>query len=104
MNSSQAGLRVPVLLGRICAVLRGHSAYISGEELADIRYKLAQAIGSADTRVILGLLERTRQLCGGMGSFNDLFVTDQAGHDIKPKDIDRVNSRLQRLQGSCMSL
>jgi hypothetical protein len=33
-----------------------------------------------------------------MGSFNDVFVIDQAGHDMKPKDMDRVNSRLQRLQ------
>jgi hypothetical protein len=44
------------------------------------------------------MLEQIQRLYGGMGSFNDLFVTDRAGHHIEPGNIDRVNTRLQQLQ------
>lgn len=87
-----------MLLDEINDVLRKHNVRNWTDVLLDIANQIEQAKNLNDPSHILAFIEEIKGLYSGMGSFNDIFITDQAGHDISPEDIDIVNSRLQTLQ------
>jgi hypothetical protein len=86
------------LLDDIRALLGEHHVDRLVDELGNVRHRPAQAVDSANTRVILGLLVQMRQLYGGIGTLSDVCVSDRAGDKIDPGQVRSVNSRLQRLR------
>ncbi len=99
-EQSAAALRILDLLHIICTILDRHNERFWSEQVADIQKRLKRALDSGSTSWILTLLEEIRELYGGMGSFGDIFITHQAGHDIEPGEVSGVNSRFQELQDS----
>jgi hypothetical protein len=90
--------RILQLLEEINNILRKHNVRRWLGILPAITDNLRQAEESGNSHQILEIMDEILSLYGGMGSFTDLFINDQAGHDTAPKDISKVNSRLQALQ------
>jgi hypothetical protein len=43
-------------------------------------------------------IEHLLSAYGGMGSFTDVFICPENGHNIQKSDVERVNQRLNNLQ------
>ena len=86
------------LLDEINTVLVAHRVQKWFDFLSDTSTRLRDAAGTHNSKETLSILEELDSLFRGMGSFNDLFITNQAGHDILPGEIDAVNANLQSLQ------
>ena len=90
--------RIIRLLVEINIILDKHHVTKWFEILSNIQNRLEEAANNRNKKQMLLIMEEIRTLYRGMGSFNDLFITDQAGHEIAPEDISVVNSQLQTLQ------
>ena len=65
--------------------------------LSDNKTRLIMAINSKSDHLILEQLTAIMDIYGGMGSFTDIFICEQAGYEISPKDVHRVNRQFQKL-------
>lgn len=66
--------------------------------LNDIKGQLGRAHQRGSEKLALEALEHLKDLYGDMGSFDDLFISAESGHNIPASEVGQVNARLQRLQ------
>jgi hypothetical protein len=89
--------RILDLLSQLLSILRDHSVAEWEVEIADRVEGLRSAAQAGDSHLLIKELQEVMRMFGGMGSFNDVFVTERAGHRIGPGQVGTVNSRLQKL-------
>lgn len=90
--------RVLHMLKQIAALLRKHAERRWDERLlgAAARLKLAQDLGRADQ--IVASMQEILALFSGNDSLRDVSLSDQAGHKIKPEQVQMVNGRLDAMR------
>ncbi len=89
---------IRVILQEINAILAAHGVEPWTVVLTDLQERLEKAIASGNLSLMAEALDDLRQDYGGRGSFNDVFISPEAGHHISRKEVEQVNERLQRLQ------
>jgi hypothetical protein len=60
--------------------------------------RLKAATDSNSVKWIKDELEAVKELYGGMGSFSDVYITPEAGYNIKHEDVSSVNNMFKGLQ------
>lgn len=90
--------RIVDLLDRIYQIMADHRVGAWEDRIYDLRSRLASAADSKNRPAVRALLEDISYLYGGMGSFNDLYISSQAGHQIEERHVRGVNTRFQQLQ------
>ena len=85
-------------LEKIRNILERHKVQFWPDFLAERERQLLAAYSSGHRWARREALEELEMLYGGMGSFNDLVISREGGHDIAIKDAPAVNERLNKLR------
>lgn len=83
---------------KIRSILERHKVRFWPNLLAERERQLLEAYSSGYRWAKLEALEEIEMLYGGMGSFNDLVISREAGDDIEIKDTPNVNEELNKLR------
>jgi hypothetical protein len=63
------------------------------------RERLQTSATSESVKWVKDELEAIKGLYGGMGSFGDIYISPEAGYNVKSEDVSSVNSIFRGLQG-----
>lgn len=86
------------LIDDIMEILQKHEVTNWYQIFSDNKARLLMAINSKSNHWILEQFTAILDMYGGMGSFSDLFICEQAGYKISPKDVKRVNEKINKLR------
>jgi hypothetical protein len=79
-------------------ILQKHEVTNWHQIFSDNKVRLLMAINSKSNHWILEQFTAILDMYGGMGSFTDLFICEQSGYNISPKDVKRVNDKFNKLR------
>jgi len=85
-------------LEEIRNILERHKVQFWPAFLAERERQLLAAYSSGHKGTKLKVLEDLEMLYGGMGSFNDLVISKEGGHDITTKDAPNVNEKINKIR------
>jgi len=85
-------------LEEIRNILERHKVQFWPDFLAERARQLQAAYSSGHKRAKQEALEELEMLYGGMGSFNDLVISREGGHDIASRDVPKINAKLNKLR------
>ena len=91
---------LPILakLEEIRSILERHKVQFWPDFLAERARQLQAAYSLGHKRAKQEALEELEMLYGGMGSFNDLVISREGGHDITIRNAPGVNDKLNKLR------
>lgn len=90
--------KIRTILEEIIGLMTKYHVEPWREILEAIAGQLERAMESERPKHAVEALESLKELYGGMGSFNDVFISPEAGHQIPHSKVNSVNAELQRLQ------
>jgi hypothetical protein len=83
--------KIRIILREIVAILAAHGVEQWKVVLADLQERFEKANASGNVSLMAAALEDLKELFGGMGSFNDVFISPEAGHHISRTEVNRAN-------------
>lgn len=91
-------LEIQQLLTQIRSLLERYQVKFWADQIADLEEQFKKAYASGNDRAKRRALDQLEELYGGMGSFNDLFISSTSGDAISPEDESAVNKQLSHLR------